>query len=164
MESSLHADIEGTHSRVGRQALWFFIHCGFALGSWALLMWAGYIANPSNVPQTVILIMSIAIPMLAGSIVAGFRQDEIAPLIWLVGLIWFLIVCLWVLDLPTGPNVCFQCGTAEKLARTFFSLPKPSGLIDDDGPFLGTWPAAALLGYAVGARLTLPKRPSPSAE
>jgi hypothetical protein len=33
----------------------------------------------------------------------------------------------------------------------------PSGLIDDDGPFIGTWPAAALLGYSIGARLALKK-------
>jgi hypothetical protein len=34
----------------------------------------------------------------------------------------------------------------------------PSGLIDDDGPFIGTWPAAALLGYAIGARFSLRRR------
>ena len=78
--------------------------------------------------------------------------------VWLVGLIWLLIVSLWVLDMPTGPNACFQCGATEKLTRTFFSLPRPSGLIDDNGPFFGTWPAAALLGYSIGARLALRRR------
>jgi len=39
----------------------------------------------------------------------------------------------------------------DKLSRTFFSLPSPSGLMDDDGPFIGTWPAAALVGYSIGA-------------
>ena len=28
-----------------------------------------------------------------------------APLVWLVGLIWLLIISLWVLDMPTGPRV-----------------------------------------------------------
>jgi hypothetical protein len=60
--------------------------------------------------------------------------------------------------MPTGPNQCFQCDATEKLTRTFFSLPKPSGLIDNDGPFLCTWPAAAFLGYAIGAGLALKKR------
>jgi hypothetical protein len=83
-----------------------------------------------------------------------------ATLVWLVGLIWVLIVSLWVLDMPTGPNECFQCGATEKLTRTFFSLPKPSGLIDNDGPFLGTWPAAALLGYSIGARLAMRRKKS----
>jgi hypothetical protein len=51
------------------------------------------------------------------------------------------------------PNQCFQCDATDKLTRTFFSIPKPSGLIDDDGPFLATWPAAALVGYSIGAWL-----------
>jgi hypothetical protein len=47
--------------------------------------------------------------------------------------------------------------SVEKLSRTFLGWPSPSGLIDDDGPFLGTWPAAALIGYAIGARLAMKK-------
>jgi len=62
------------------------------------------------------------------------------------------------LDMPTGPNACFRCSATEKLTRTFFSLPGPSGLIDDNGPFFGTWPAAALLGYSIGARLAFRQR------
>jgi hypothetical protein len=97
--------------------------------------------------------------LIVGHIVTRFRQDEMANLVWLVGLIWVLIISLWILDMPTGPSACFQCDATEKLTRTFFSLPMPSGLIDNDGPFLGTWPAAALVGYAIGARLALPPAP-----
>lgn len=78
-----------------------------------------------------------------------------ATIVWLIGLIWFMSLALWILDIPTAPHQCFHCGATEKLLRTFFSLPTPSGLIDDDGPFLGTWPAAALIGYSIGARLAL---------
>jgi hypothetical protein len=81
-----------------------------------------------------------------------------ATLVWLVGLTWILIIALWILDMPTGPNACFQCDATEKISRTFLSLPSPSGLIDDDGPFIGTWPAAALFGYAIGAKLAMRKR------
>ena len=93
--------------------------------------------------------------------ITSFRQDEMATAVWLVGMIWLLIIALWVLDMPTGPDQCFQCGATEKLTRTFFSLPQPSGLIDNDGPFLGTWPAAALAGYSIGARLAMKKAPAP---
>jgi hypothetical protein len=164
VETSLHSEQEPANSKLGQQALWFFIHSVLAIASWLGLMWVGYIVNPAAVPQTVILFMSIVVPLAVGGLVTRFRQDDMAPLVWLVGLIWLLIVSLWVLDMPTGPNQCFQCGATEKLARTFFSLPKPSGLIDNDGPFLGTWPAAALLGYAVGARLALKKRSTEPAE
>jgi hypothetical protein len=88
----------------------------------------------------------------------SFRQDEMAPLVWLAGLTWIVIISLWVLDMPTGPNACFHCDATEKMSRTFLSIPGPSGLIDNDGPFLGTWPAAALLGYAIGARLARRRR------
>jgi hypothetical protein len=60
--------------------------------------------------------------------------------------------------MPTGPNACYQCSATEKLTRTLFSIPRPSGLIDDNGPIYGTWPAAALFGYAIGARLALRQR------
>jgi hypothetical protein len=122
-------------------------------------MFPGYFLNPPAVPQLAILFLSMLVPFIAGNIVTRFRQDEMATLVWLMGLIWLLIVSLWILDMPTGPNECFQCDATDKLTRTFFSLPKPSGLIDNDGPFLGTWPAAALLGYSIGARFALrPKK------
>ncbi len=145
-------------ARLSRQALWFFFHTLLALASWALLMAAGYALNPQGVPQWAILGLSILVPLAAGAIVTKIRHDEMATLVWLLGLIWIMIVALWILDMPTGPNACYQCGATDKLTRTFFSLPRPSGLIDDDGPFLGTWPAAALVGYSIGASLALRRR------
>jgi hypothetical protein len=123
-------------------------------------MMIGYALNPRGIPQIMILLLSLFVPLVVGHVVNRLRQDELAPLVWLIGLIWILIVSLWILDMPTGPNQCFQCDATEKLTRTFFSLPRPSGLIDNDGPFLGTWPAAALIGYAIGARLALHRRPA----
>jgi hypothetical protein len=121
-------------------------------------MFAGYALQPSGISQIIITVLSLAVPLLVGFIVSRSRQDEMASVVWLAGLIWMLIISLWILDMPTGPNACFQCDATEKLSRTFFSIPRPSGLIDNDGPFLGTWPAAALIGYSIGARLALRKR------
>jgi hypothetical protein len=148
---------DGT-DKLSRQALSFALHTILAVGSWLLLMLAGYALNPASVSQMIVLLLSILVPMFAGNLVARFRRDEMATHVWLVGLIWLLIVSLWVLDMPTGPNACYQCSATEKLTRTFFSLPHPSGLVDDNGPFFGTWPAAALLGYSIGARLALRRR------
>jgi hypothetical protein len=155
----LRADDEKSSSRLSGQALSFFLHTILALGSWLALMLVGYALNPAGVSQFFILILSMLVPFVVGNIVTRFRQDEMATLVWLVGLIWVLIISLWILDMPTGPNACFQCDATDKLSRTFFSLPKPSGLIDDDGPILGTWPAAALIGYAIGARFAFKRRP-----
>jgi hypothetical protein len=160
MESVVHIDEEEKSPvTLPGQAMVFFMHVALALGSWLALMLLGYALNPRGVPQIMILLLSIFVPLVVGHIVTRLRQDELAPLVWLIGLIWILIVSLWILDMPTGPNQCFQCDATEKLTRTFFSLPKPSGLIDNDGPFLGTWPAAALIGYAIGARLALHRQP-----
>jgi hypothetical protein len=147
---------DGT-DRLSQQAINFALHTLLAVGAWMLVMLAGYALNPPTVPQGIVLVLSIVVPMLAGNIVSRFRRDEMAIHVWLVGLIWLLIMSLWVLDMPTGPNACYQCGATEKLLRTFFSLPRPSGLIDDNGPFFGTWPAAALAGYSLGARIALRK-------
>jgi hypothetical protein len=142
-------------SNLSRQALWFLIHTVIALASWLVLMLAGYALNPPAVSQTLILILSLFVPLVVGHFVARLHPDDMAASVWLLGLIWLLIVSLWILDMPTGPNQCFQCDATDKLARTFFSIPKPSGLIDDDGPFIGTWPAAALVGYSIGAWLAI---------
>ena len=158
MQSSLYTEEERSESKLTRQAIWFILHTLIAIGSWLALMGVGYAMNPSRVPQFVILILSMLFPLLVGYLVNKFRKDEMAPVVWLMGLIWVLIVSLWILDMPTGPNECFQCNATEKLTRTFFSLPQPSGLIDDDGPFIGTWPAAALVGYSIGAQLALKRK------
>jgi hypothetical protein len=158
MSTLVHIEDDDGTVKLSRQALSFSLHTILAVAAWLLLMLAGYALNPLSVNQMVVLGLSILIPLIAGNLVARFHPDEMATHVWLVGLIWLLIVSLWVLDMPTGPNECFQCGATEKLARTFFSLPKPSGLIDDNGPFFGTWPAAALLGYSIGARLALRRR------
>jgi phosphate starvation-inducible membrane PsiE len=160
MESLLHRDEEEdqSSSKLAQQVVSFFVHMALALGSWIALMLLGYALNPPNVPQSVILLLSLAIPLIVGFIVTRFHQNEMATVVWLVGLIWLMIVALWIVDMPTRPNQCLQCGVTEKLSRTLFSIPSPSGLIDDDGPFIGTWPAAALIGYSIGAALALRRR------
>ena len=160
MESLMHTEEdERSPATLPGQAMVFVMHIALALGSWLALMMVGYALHPRGIPQIMILLLSIFVPLIVGFLITRLRQDELAPLVWLIGLIWILIVSLWILDMPTGPNQCFQCDATEKLTRTFFSLPRPSGLIDNDGPFLGTWPAAALIGYAIGARFALRKHP-----
>lgn len=165
MDSLLRTDEDEDRSasRLVGQAVSFIVHTLLALGSWVALMLVGYAMNPSNVPQLLILLLSLAVPLIVGFIVTRIRQDEMATVVWLLGLIWLMIVALWIVDMPTRPNQCFHCGIGEKLSRTLFSLPQPSGLIDDDGPFIGTWPAAALIGYSIGAALAL-RRKQPASD
>jgi hypothetical protein len=159
MVSSLHSGHRIREApTLARQALSFVLHTLLALASWIALMLVGYAINPTGISQSVILVLSMAVPLVAGLIVAKIHPSEMAAVVWLLGFIWLMIVGLYVLDLPTGPGRCFQCGAMDKLSRTFFSLPDASGLMDDDGPFIGTWPAAALVGYSIGAWLGMRRR------
>lgn len=162
MAKILIDDEDDGGENLGQQAIVFFLHMVFALGAWVAMMLAGYAINPSTVPQVLVLALSILVPLVAGNLIARFKPDEMATHIWLAGIIWLLIISLWILDMPTGPNACFDCTATEKLTRTLFSFPRPSGLIDNNGPFFGTWPAAALFGYAMGAKIAFsrPRRRS----
>ena len=159
MDTLMHTEVKKKKApALARQALSFFLHSLLALASWIALMLLGYAVNPVGISQWVILLLSLAVPLVVGLVVARLHPGEMATAVWLVGFIWAMIVALYVLDQPTGPGHCFQCTATEKLSRTFFSLPNPSGLIDDDGPFIGTWPAAALVGYSIGAWLGMRRR------
>lgn len=153
-------DDDDGSQKLSQQAVSFFLHIVIALGAYLAFMLAGYAINPASVPQAVVLLFSMLVPLAAAYVVVRTRPDEMAAHIWLAGVVWMLLISLWILDMPTGPNACFECGATEKLSRTLFSLPKPSGLIDNNGPFFGTWPAAALVGYSLGARLALRRKRS----
>ncbi|MFZ0394173.1 MAG: hypothetical protein WCF17_00205 [Terracidiphilus sp.] len=148
-------EVDAGSEKLSGQVASFFIHAIIALASWAALMLAGYVLNPASASQLVILILSGLVPAVVGFFVVRAKPNEMAGHLWLLGLILVLIVGLWILDMPTGPNACMGCGATEKLTRTLFSYPSPSGLIDDNGPLFATWPAAALVGYSIGAKLAL---------
>lgn len=160
MEPMIQRD--GEEDRVStnlvHQAGAVILHTVVALVAWAGLMFGGYALNRPQISQGLILALSLLVPLVVGFLFNHIRQDSLAATVWLIGLIWFLILALWVLDMPTGPNACLQCDATDKITRTFFSYPSPCGLIDNDGPFFATWPAAALLGYSIGARLAMRKR------
>ena len=153
------SDEDEASDKLSRQALAFFLHAIIGLGAWVGLMLVGYAIQPS-VPQSFILLLSLLVPAGVGFLYLRARPETMAGHVWLAGVIWIMIVSLWILDMPTGPNACNDCNASEKLTRTLFSLPRPSGLIDDNGPFLCTWPAAALIGYSIGARLGMRGRKS----
>jgi hypothetical protein len=151
-----HSAVEGVDTggnRVLPQAIWFLLHTLFSLLAWGAMMAAISAFHPDSVAPIVTLWLSLGVPLVAGFIAVRIRQSDVATLVWLAGLVWFMIVGLWILDMPTGPGACYHCGASEKLWFTFFSLHQDSGMIDGQGRFLGTWPATAMIGYAIGARL-----------
>ncbi len=155
MANTMMDEVDVSSEKLSGQVASFFIHAIVALAVWAALMLAGYVLNPASASQLVILILSLVVPGIVGYFVVRAKPNEMAGHIWLLGLILMLVIALWLLDMPTGPNACLGCTATEKLTRSLFSIPSPSGLIDDNGPLFATWPAAALLGYSIAAKLAL---------
>jgi hypothetical protein len=145
-------------SNLAEQAIWVFLHMLLAIGAWVAMMLLISLARPESIPVFVTLAASFAVPFVVGNVFTRFKQNDMAPYTWLVGLIWFLIICLWILDMPTGPNQCYHCDASQKIFLTFFSFTEDSGLIDGQGRFVGTWPAAAFIGYGIGARFALKRK------
>lgn len=143
---------------LAEQALWVLIHVLMALGSWVAMVLFISFLKPESVPVLFTLGLSFAIPFIVGNIFTRIKQNDMAPYTWLIGVIWFLIVCLWVLDMPTGPNQCYHCDASQKMFLTFLSPTEDSGLIDGQGRFVGTWPAMAFIGYGIGSSLALKRR------
>lgn len=155
MNTTAAQDVTMRGSRAASQGLWFLFHALVSVLAWGTLVFAVTLMQPSSVPPLVTLALSFIVPLVAGFIVVRVKPDEIATVIWLAGLVWFLMIGLWVLDMPTGPGACFHCDASQKLWLTFFSLDQDSGLLDGQGRFLGTWPAVAMIAYSIGARVSL---------
>jgi len=145
-------------STLAEQALWVLIHMLLAIGSWVATILVISLMRPDSVPVVITTALAFTVPFLVGNIFTRIKQNDMAPYTWLVGLIWFLIICLWILDMPTGPNQCYHCDATQKIFLTFFSPTEDSGLIDGQGRFVGTWPAVAFIGYGIGARFALKRK------
>ncbi|MFT4111915.1 hypothetical protein [Silvibacterium sp.] len=142
-------------AEMASQFMWFVFHSLFGLIAWGAMMGIVTLFHPESMPAAFTLVLSLAIPLAAGFFVVRIRSSNVATLTWLAGLVWFTIVGLWILDMPTGPDACYRCGPGDKLWFTFFSLNWDSGMIDGQGRFIGTWPAVAMLGYSIGAKIAM---------
>ena len=141
-------------SDLGREAAWFAGHTIFAVLALLLMMAVVTLFHPNAdavEPKLIGTLLAFVVPMGFGFLIAKKQQNEIARYVWISGLLFFSIVCVWVLDLPTGNGLCEHCLALEKLYRTFFDITNGSGLMGGDGLFIGTWIPLALFGYAVGA-------------
>jgi len=157
-EEELVHEEEEKVSNLAEQALWVTIHTVLAIGAWIATILAVTLLKPESVPVMITLSLAFVIPFLVGNFFTRFKQNDMAPYTWLIGLIWFLIICLWILDMPTGPNQCYHCDASQKLYLTFFSPWEDSNLIDGQGRFVGTWPATALVAYGIGSRFALKRK------
>jgi hypothetical protein len=147
---------------LGQDALWFGLHTLLALLILGLVWTFITLTRPdpaSDAPRVLATALAFLIPMIGGFLTARTQRNphhaEPARYVWISGLLLFAAVCVWVLDLPTGPALCDTCDPIEKLSRTFFTLNNGSGLMAGDGLLVGSWAPLSLFGYAAGAALGL---------
>ena len=143
---------------LAREAGWFLTHTLIAFVLLAITIGVISLNHPdpdSTTPKFIGTALAFFIPMAAAYILARIHRNDIAGYIWISGLVIFSVVCVWVLDLPTGPGLCETCGAVEKLWRTFFTFTNGSGLMGGDGILIGTWIPLSMIGYAMGARFAL---------
>ena len=147
-----------TLAELSREALWFSVHTIAAVI--VLMVVVGSIAlthpDPDSLqPKLLGTLLALLVPMAAGFLIARKQQNDIAGYVWISGLLMFSVVCVYVLDLPTGNGLCEKCGAIDKLWRTFFDITHGSGLISGDGLLIGTWIPLSMIGYAIGARYAI---------
>jgi hypothetical protein len=143
---------------LGRESLWFLTHTFVAVIFLALVIGVMSLSHPdpdSVMPKLLGTLLVFLVPLLGGFLIARIQQNDIARYVWISGLVIFSVVCVWVLDLPTGNGLCETCGALEKLWRTFFTFTHGSGLMGGDGLLVGAWLPLSMIGYAVGARFGL---------
>ena len=139
---------------LGREAFWFLAHTALAVLVLALAIGAMTLTHPdpdASLPKVLGTLLAFMVPMFGGFVIARAQQNHVARYVWISGLLLFSVICVWVLDLPTGNGLCEDCGAVEKLWRTFFDIGHGSGLMGGDGLLVGTWLPLSMIGYAVGA-------------
>jgi hypothetical protein len=147
-----------TMGDLSREALWFLTHTLVAVILLAIAIGVMSLNHPdpdSSTPKLLGTIFAFLVPMVGGFLLARIHHNNVAAYVWISGLVLFSIVCVWVLDLPTGNGLCENCGAFEKLWRTFFTFSYGSGLIGGDGLLVGTWLPLSMIGYSVGAKIAL---------
>lgn len=143
---------------LGREALWFFLYSLIAILMLAvvvLVIALSHASSEENTPKIICTVLALVVPMVGGFVIARVQRNQVAKYVWIAGMLFFAIVCVWVLDLPTGAGLCENCGAVAKLYRTFFDINHGSGLMGGDGLLVGTWIPLSMIGFAVGARFGL---------
>ncbi len=141
-----------------REAAWFITHTALAIVAMVASIALYSLAHPSptaDLPKLIGTALAFIGPLFFGFLIARWKHNDTARYVWISGIIIFAIVCVWVIDLPTGPGLCEHCLVLERLWRTFFDIEHGSGLMAGEGLMVGSWVPLSLFGYAIGARFGL---------
>jgi lysylphosphatidylglycerol synthetase-like protein (DUF2156 family) len=111
--------------------------------------------NPLNMPAIITTLLVFAVAFTVAYLLHMNGRKTEAPSIWIAGVVWILMVTVYVLELPTGPGKCENCTAMSKIGLTLFDMVQGSNLMNGAGRLIGTWPALTMIGYAMGASRAL---------
>jgi hypothetical protein len=147
-------DARKTPERMFRQALSFCLHIFLSLLIYAGIFLGITYFNPTDWPALATTLLVFVLPLVIGFGIHLRGTSTEAGHTWIAGVVWLLMVIVYVLELPTGPGSCEHCTAVSKIWLTLFDLNTDSNLIGGAGRVIGTWPALAVIGYSVGAGLS----------
>lgn len=150
-----HIDARKTPERMFRQAVSFCLHIFISLLIYAAIFLGISYFNPVDWPALATTMLVFALPMVLAYGIHLRGTTTEGGHIWIAALVWLLMVTVYVLELPTGPGSCEHCTAFSKIWLTLFDLNTDSNLISGAGRVVGTWPALAVIGYSIGAGLSL---------
>jgi hypothetical protein len=141
--------------QIATQIFSFILHIIISLVVYLALFFVLSVVNPTDMPALVVTLLVFALTFVVAYLIHMGGRMTSAPAIWVAGVVWLLMVMVYVLELPTGPGKCEFCTATSKIGLTLFDMAQGSNLMNGEGRVIGTWPALAMIGYAIGARVAL---------
>src|SRR5580698_7201556 len=129
----------------------FIVHILIALAVYLGIFLVLKVINPTEIPAIFVTLLVFVLPLAVAYFIHTSGRRTAAPAIWIAGVVWMLMVMVYVLELPTGPGRCENCTAVSKIGLTLFDMVQGSNLMNGAGRLIGTWPALAMVGYAIGA-------------
>lgn len=140
------------------QAGSFFFQALVALAIYAALIVALNLFDPVDMPKLAVTILVFVVSATVSFLLHMNGRRTEAPAIWIAGVVWLIMVMVYVLELPTGPGKCEHCTAIGKISLTLFTMSEGSDLMGGAGRLIGTWPALAMIGHSFGAAQAFKRR------
>lgn len=141
--------------QIASQIVSFILHIIISLVVYLALFFVLSVVNPTDLPAILVTALIFILTFIVAYLIHMGGRVTAAPSIWMAGLVWLLMVVVYVLELPTGPGKCEFCTATSKIWLTLFDMAQGSNLLNGEGRVIGTWPALAMIGYAIGAKVAL---------
>lgn len=137
--------------QIASQIISFVLHILISLAVYFALFLIMTVVNPADLPAVLVTVAVFVLDFVVAYIIHMGGRRTAARSIWIAGVVWLLMVVVYVLELPTGPGKCEFCTATSKIGLTLFDMAQGSNLMNGEGRIIGTWPALAMIGYSIGA-------------